>query len=67
LHFRYILFDVWKSHPERVAGLIFCDTRADAEAEQDKPNRLKLIEKTKQEGTHFLADAMIPRMFRYAI
>jgi len=58
----YILFEMWRKCPERVAAFIFCNTRADPETEEGKVNRFKTAERVLKEGTAFIADTMIPRV-----
>lgn len=52
----YIAFEFWRRYPARVAGLILCDTRAEADTEEIRARRQAQIERIRREGTGFLAD-----------
>jgi pimeloyl-ACP methyl ester carboxylesterase len=43
----YILFEIWRIAPQRVAGLILCNTRADPDSEEGKQARCKAIDQIK--------------------
>lgn len=44
----YILFEIWRRAPQRIASLIFCDTRAEADSPDIKQNRRAAIQKVIQ-------------------
>ncbi|MGC9328058.1 MAG: alpha/beta fold hydrolase [Candidatus Hinthialibacter sp.] len=54
----YILFELWRQAPERTAGLILWDTRADADAPDARENRLQTIEEVQANGPASLAETM---------
>ncbi|MBN2327896.1 MAG: alpha/beta fold hydrolase [Candidatus Omnitrophica bacterium] len=54
----YILFELWRKAPERTAGLILWDTRADADAPDARENRLKTIKEVRENGAASLAETM---------
>lgn len=54
----YILFELWRMAPQRVSGLILCDTRAEADTPEVRKNREKSIEEVLTKGTSPLAEAM---------
>ncbi len=58
----YILFELWRVAPERVRGLILCDTRAEADAPEMREVRMKTIEQVLQNGPAELAEAMLPKL-----
>lgn len=53
----YVIFELIRRNPELVAGLILCDTRAEADSEEARDNRLKQIEKIQNDGTDFMVEA----------
>lgn len=55
----YILFEYWRQNPQRVAGMILCDTRAEADTNEAREKRQKNIDLIQNEGLHPLAEAMI--------
>jgi len=59
----YILFELYRQQPQRVLGLIFCNTRADPDSPEVKEGRYKAINQIRTAGTASLAEFMIPRMF----
>jgi pimeloyl-ACP methyl ester carboxylesterase len=58
----YVAFQFVRRHRQRLAGLILCDTRATADSEEARENRLRTAERILNEGTSFLADQMLPRL-----
>lgn len=58
----YIAFEFWFRHPDRVAGLVLCDTRAGADSPEMVQQRQATAERVLQEGPGFLADSMVPRL-----
>ncbi len=45
-----ILFELWRRHPRRVAGLIFCDCRPEPESEPGKATRRQRAEAALRDG-----------------
>jgi len=58
----YILFELWRVAPDRVKGLILCDTRAEADAPEMREVRMKTIEQVLKNGPAELAEAMLPKL-----
>ncbi len=58
----YILFELWRQAPERVTGLILCDTRAEADTPEAREKRLNTIEDVRNQGTDSLAASTIPNL-----
>lgn len=58
----YVAFQFVRRHRQRLAGVILCDTRATADSEEVRENRLRTAERILNEGTAFLADQMLPRL-----
>lgn len=59
----YVAFEFVRRHRQRLAGLILCDTRAAADSNEVRENRLRTAERVLAEGTAFLADQMLPRLY----
>ena len=59
----YVLFEFWRRHRERIAGLILCDTRAGADTDEGRANRLKAAEDVEKQGPVPFIDSMIPKLF----
>ncbi len=57
----YVLFELWRRHPERVAALLLCDTRAQADTDEARANRLRSAEEAEKHGPHAVLESMIPR------
>ncbi len=51
----YVAFEFWRRYPARVAGLILCDTRAEADSPEVRQRRQEQIERIRSQGTEFLA------------
>jgi pimeloyl-ACP methyl ester carboxylesterase len=58
----YILFEFWRRYRERVAALVFSNTRAEPDSEQGRTNRLKSIEDSRQRGTAPFLDVQIQNL-----
>lgn len=58
----YILFELMRQDPGRAAGLILCDTRAGADTDEARQNRMNTIDTIRSEGLSPLAEAMIPKL-----
>jgi 3-oxoadipate enol-lactonase len=58
----YVLFEFWRRHRERVSGLILCDTRAGADTDDGRANRLKATDDVEKQGPVPFIDSMIPKL-----
>jgi 3-oxoadipate enol-lactonase len=58
----YILFEFWRRLRERVVGLGFCDTRANAETEEGRKTRAQAIQQIEERGVELFVDGLIPRL-----
>ena len=58
----YVLFEFWRRHRERVSGLILCDTRAGADTDEGRTNRLKAADDVEKQGPVPFIDGMIPKL-----
>jgi pimeloyl-ACP methyl ester carboxylesterase len=58
----YVLFEFWRRHRERVSGLILCDTRAGADSDEGRANRLKAAGDVEKQGPIPFIDSMIPKL-----
>jgi 3-oxoadipate enol-lactonase len=58
----YILFAFHRLFPARVKGLILADTRARADAADERAGRLQMIRTAESQGAQAVADIMLPRL-----
>lgn len=58
----YILFEFWRRFRERVAGLIFVDTKASADTDEARKTRLAAAEDVLKGGTEPFIDAQLPKL-----
>ncbi len=58
----YILFEFWRRHRERVAGLVFCNTKASQDTDQARQDRLKSAEDVEKHGPVGFLDGMVPKL-----
>lgn len=58
----YILFEFWRRFRQRVAALVLSDTRAQADTEEGRANRLKAAEDVLQHGPEPFLDGMLPKL-----
>ena len=56
----YVALEMWRIRPERIAGLVFTNTRAEADDEAAKYRRLALAERLDEEGIAFLVSEPPP-------
>jgi 3-oxoadipate enol-lactonase len=58
----YILFEFWRRHRGRVAGLALCCTRPQADTPEARAARLKTADDVLERGAEPFIDNMIPRL-----
>jgi pimeloyl-ACP methyl ester carboxylesterase len=58
----YVALAFWRRHPELVRALILADTRAGADDESTRANRLALIALVREKGAGVVADRLITGM-----
>jgi pimeloyl-ACP methyl ester carboxylesterase len=58
----YILFEFWRQHAERVAALVFCDTRAPPDTPEGSAGRLKSITEVQTHGPAAFIEGMAPKL-----
>jgi len=59
----YIAMQFARKYPERLAGLVLCDTKSVADTETAAMNRRKRSDELSDHGMASLADAMLPNLF----
>lgn len=59
----YILFEFWRRHRGRVAGLALCCTRPQPDTPEARAARLKTADDVLETGTEPFIESMIPRLF----
>ena len=58
----YVALAFMGRHAERVSGLVLLDTKATADGDQAREDRLKMAERVLTEGNEFVAEAMLPKL-----
>ena len=58
----YILFEYWRRHRPRIAGLVLCGTRAQADNEQVRAARLQSAEDVQKRGPDAFLDSMAEKL-----
>lgn len=58
----YATMAVLRAAPERVAGVVFIDTKAAADTDEAAANRLAVAGRAEAEGTGWLADEVLPNL-----
>jgi 3-oxoadipate enol-lactonase len=58
----YAAFAFVRRHPERLAGLVLQDTRAGADTEEARANRVSLAARVLEEGAGAAAEAFLPKL-----
>lgn len=59
----YVGWQFIERHAHRLAGVILCDTRAQADTTKERETRLETAAKVLKEGPAFLADSMPKKLF----
>src|SRR5437588_3829583 len=59
----YALFEFWRRYRGRVAALILCDTKAQADTAEGRAVRLKSAADVLERGTEPFVESMIPKLF----
>ncbi len=58
----YVALRILEHHPDRIAALILCDTKAGADTPEAAHRRLEAADRAEREGTGWIADAMLPNL-----
>lgn len=58
----YIAWQFWKKYTQLARSLLFCDTKASADAEAAVRMRLAMAKRIEKEGHAFVPDAMLPKL-----
>jgi len=58
----YVLFSLWRRHPNRVRSLIFMDTKAEGDTEEGKAGRVKTAEMVAEKGMQPLHEQLAPKL-----
>ena len=59
----YQAFELWRSHPETVASLVLCDTRAEHDNEEALANRRDFASAVRANGAEEAVTRMLPNVF----
>lgn len=60
----YVAFECLRRWPDRVAGLVLMDTRAEADPPEARQGRDAMIAAVREKGAGAVAEAMLPRLLR---
>jgi pimeloyl-ACP methyl ester carboxylesterase len=58
----YILFEVLRRHPERVRGVMLCDTKAEPDTAEGKAGRDELVRVAERDGAAAIAERLLPKL-----
>jgi pimeloyl-ACP methyl ester carboxylesterase len=58
----YVALAFLRHHPDRVSGLVLLDTKATADGDQARADRLKMAERVLAEGNDFVPEVMLPKL-----
>ena len=58
----YVALAFARQHPDRLSGLVLCDTKAGADPEPARADRLQMAERVLAEGNRFVPEAMLPKL-----
>jgi pimeloyl-ACP methyl ester carboxylesterase len=58
----YVLFELWRTHRDRFAALVLSNTRASAETDESRANRLRIADDVLQHGTAAFIEDMLGKL-----
>jgi 3-oxoadipate enol-lactonase len=58
----YVLFALYRKHADRVQGLVFADTRAQADTAEGRNGRFQMAQTAYRKGPSAIADIMLPKL-----
>ena len=58
----YVLFELLRRYPQRVLGLILCDTKAEPDTPEGKAGRDELARVAEREGAAAIAERLLPKL-----
>jgi 3-oxoadipate enol-lactonase len=58
----YVLFELWRQHREKVAGLALCDTKAGPDSPEARSARMKSADDIMERGAAQFLDSLIPKV-----
>src|SRR5205085_9261253 len=58
----YVMFELWREHPEKFAAMVLCNTKATPDDSEAKSNRLRTAEDVLQRGPEQFVESMIPKL-----
>lgn len=58
----YVLFELLRRYPQRVLGLILCDTKAEPDTPEGKAGRDELARLAEREGAAAIAERLLPKL-----
>jgi pimeloyl-ACP methyl ester carboxylesterase len=58
----YVALALMARHPDRVSGLVLLDTKATADGDQAREDRLKMAGRVLAEGNDFVPEVMLPKL-----
>ncbi len=58
----YVLFEFWREFRERVRALVLCDTKAGADTDEARTNRLRIAEDVLLKGPETVIDGMMEKL-----
>jgi pimeloyl-ACP methyl ester carboxylesterase len=58
----YVIFEFWRRYAGRVAALVLCNTKAQADSEEGRAGRLQAAADVMERGTEPFFESMIPKL-----
>ena len=62
----YVALDLWRTHPDRVRGMVLANTRAESDDEAGRQKRKDLADRLRSEGSDFLVASPPPLLSEQA-
>jgi pimeloyl-ACP methyl ester carboxylesterase len=59
----YVIFEFWRRYPGRIAALVLCNTKAQADTPEARAGRLQAAAEVTERGTEPFFESMVPKFF----
>jgi 3-oxoadipate enol-lactonase len=56
----YVALELWRRHPDTLRALVLADTRAGADSDEGRENRLRMAQTVRRDGVAPVASALVP-------
>jgi len=62
----YVVFELWRRYPDRIRGIVLCDTKAEADSPDARRGRDELAALAERAGADAVAERLLPKLLASA-